>query len=219
MLIVQERSLATAQRKIGLRKGGCLGVVVHTTGAGPWTRAKAHGTSPYKEAIRTYSKRSVYSPHFVICGERGLITQMDSVAKQCWHVGPKGSWRYSLPGWAAGKGFDWWRLRFPDLKSPRGLLNGSLWRDGSANALTIGIEIAPPLEGPRAAWKPACWESLDRMVHWLGQVHSFPVDRYHVFTHSDAHPLARSTKKGSPWDPGPFQWSVKAASDALGFLR
>lgn len=219
MRIEQERSLASKQHKLKLRKRDPLGVILHTTGAGPWKRWEGEPErfpSPFEAALHVYGNVLVYSPHFVVCGETGKAAQLDSVDMRCLHVGSKGSWRYRLSGWDSGRSLEWWHRRFPDIRSPRELLGGRLWRGGSANELTLGIEVSPPLDGPRAPWTDACWATLRLLTAWASKTYDFPLSRYHVFTHSDAHPLARTTKSGRPWDPGPSQWRI---ADAVSRLR
>jgi hypothetical protein len=222
MTIIIEKGVARSVREGKLRPRTIepRGIVVHTTGAGPWTRwNKAPGKfkDPYEAAIYVYERISKYSGHYVICGDTGRITKLVDPMTVAWHVGSKGSWRYKLSSWAHKKGYGWWTTRFKGCKSPRDLLDGALWRFGSANALCIGIEVAPPREGPRAPWSDATWKSLRLLCSHLGKRYGIPVDRYHVFTHSDAHPLARTRKSGAPWDPAPSQWTIGRASIELAF--
>lgn len=198
------------------------GICVHTTGAGPWTRWQKRPDrfeSPYEAARYVYERISKYSGHYLIDGDSGSVCKLVDPMTVAWHVGSKGRWRYSLPGWASEKGLGWWFTRFRGCKSPRDLLDGALWREGSANQLLIGIEVAPPREGPRAEWSPEAWRSLRLMVEHLGKRFGIPADRYHVLTHSDAHPLARTTKSGAPWDPSPRQWTIGKACQELRLLK
>lgn len=210
--------LAYRQKRLPPRKKPVRGVIVHTTGAGPWVRWFKNRTrfrSPYDAARHIYHSISPYCGHYLVCGETGNITQLVPTNVVAWHVGSKRSWRYRLPGWAKNKGFGWWFTRFA-RKGPRGLMDGSLWGEGSANAISVGIEVAPPKAGPRAEWSDECWQSISLLVDRLTSVYQFPRDRFHVVTHSDAHPLARSRKDGSPWDPSPRQWRIGLAIEKLG---
>ncbi len=213
--IVEQRfALAEKQGRLRRRKGDAQGLIIHTTGNGPTRRHLANPEkfpSPYDAALHIYENISPYCGHFLICGETGKIAQLVPLNHSAWHVGSAGAWKYRFPTWAANRGFGWWFVRFPGLTSPRDLLDGTLWRRGSANELTYGVEIAPPLAGPRAPWSHACWDTLDRLISFL----EIPRDRYHVFTHSDAHPLKRVTGKDSPWDPAPKQWMISDASIRL----
>ena len=208
MVAVEQRfALAEKQGRLRRRKKVALGLVIHTTGYGPTRRHLANPEkfpSPFEAALHIYENISPYCGHFLICGETGRIAQMMPLTHVAWHVGSSGAWQYRLSGWSRNKGFGWWHTRFPDCDSPRDLLGGALWRRGSANELTYGVEISPPLADARAPWTDACWDSIDRLVAFL----EVPRDRHYVFTHSDAHPLKRTTKKGSPWDPAPKQWMI-----------
>lgn len=215
MTIVEQRvALAEKQGRLPKRTKDALGLIVHTTGAGPFTRYEKDPErfpSPFDAALHVYENVMPYCGHFLICGETGRIAQLVPLNKVAWHVGSKGAWKYRNPAWSKNKGFGWWHTRFPDVKGPRGLLDGALWRRGSANALTYGVEIAPSLVGARAPWTDACWTTLHRLICHL----DVKPDRYHVFTHSDAHPLRRSNKSGTPWDPGPSQWMIGRAKISL----
>jgi N-acetyl-anhydromuramyl-L-alanine amidase AmpD len=218
MLVEHGRSLAAKQGKLKRRKYAYEGVVVHTTGAGPWVRwrkQQAAFASPFEAALHVYSKVSIYSPHFVVCGTSGEVTQLDPVDQHCFHVGSRATRAYRKNVWTSGKDLEWWFNRFPYISSPAGLLDGNLWTKASANALTVGIEVAPPSSGPRDAWSEECWDSLYGLTAWLCHRNDIPRDRYHVFTHSDAHPLERTTESGAPWDPSPSQWTIGLASEKL----
>lgn len=218
LCIERGMALAVRQGRLQRRTGGIRGIVLHTTGAGPWLRWKRDPelhASPYDAARYIYERISPYSGHYLVDGDTGGVTRLVDVEYRAWHVGSARAWRYKLPGWSVGKGFGWWNTRFPGCSTPRDLLGGALWREGSANDLCIGIEVSPPKMGPRDPWSPACWRSLRNLIRHLGNEHAIPLDRYHVITHSDAHPLARSTKRGSPWDPAPKQWLIGAAIRAL----
>lgn len=216
-----ERGSSKAERlgKLRKRKHGVRGIIVHTTGSGPWVRwnedRERYG-SPFDAAREVYEERSILGPHFLICGETGRILQLCELEDVAQHVGSKGSWRYRFPKWEQKRNFDWWYKRFLSCGSPRDLFSGDLWRRGSANELSIGIELAPPLKGPRAPWSLSAWYALNDLCAVLCSDLGTPRDRYHIITHSDAHPLKRSTSRGRPWDPGRSQWTITEASHYLG---
>lgn len=190
------------------------GVIIHTTGAGPWRRWKTGARtrdghafeSPFEAAEFIFSRIVTTGPHFLVCGDTGDWIRMAPDTAVAWHTGSKGAWKYRLPGWRALRDVTAWTNRWPELKSPRDFLDGNAWRHGSANQLTIGIEVAPPKEGPRQPWSDATWETLARIAHRSADEYEFPVDRYHVLSHSDIHPHARISKTGRLWDPGARQW-------------
>jgi len=222
LVIEQGKALAVRQGLLRARKHDPRGIVIHTTGAGPWVRWNKNPNkfgSPYDAAVYIYERISKYSGHYVVCGDTGFVTKLVDTEVVAWHVGSKGSWVYKLPGWAKGKGFGWYDARFGPGASPRDLLDGALWRQGSANELTIGIEVAPSKDGARAPWSPSAWRALRSLTSHLGKKHGIPLDRYHIITHSDAHPRARTRKSGAPWDPSPAQWMIGNASNELNLLK
>lgn len=215
-----ERGSARAERLGKLRKRKRpRGVILHTTGSGPWTRWNENPDrygSPFEAAREIYEERTDLGPHFLVCAQTGRAVQLCELDRAAQHVGSKGAWKYRLKGWRGDRDFSWWAIRFPGCNSPRDLLGGHLWRKGSANELGIGIELAPPLKGPRAPWTLDAWHTLYGLVRSVCLAHDIPIDRYHVITHSDAHPLKRSTARGRPWDPGRAQWNIAEASHYLG---
>jgi hypothetical protein len=214
MIIEERKALAVRSGLLRPRSVEPRGLVIHTTGSGPWrrydTKPERFG-SPYEAAGYIYERISKYSGHYLVSGDSGAVSRLVHPDLVAWHVGSKGSWRYRLPGWDKNPGLGWWRSRHPGLKSPRGLLDGTLWSPKSANVLTIGIEVSPPREHPRAPWSTETWKALNRLCKHLGNRYGIPIDSQHVLTHSDVHPLARITKAGAPWDPAPRQWTIDNA--------
>jgi len=183
-----------------------IGLIIHTTGSGPWSRQRRYPRfdTPGEAAVYMYERGTHAGPHYVVCGERGTIWQGTPDDHIAWHVGGDRSWVYKAPGW--DRKCKWWKKRWPEYSSPRDLLGGSLWREGSANKLTLGIDVAPPLIGPRAPWTDACWKSLSWLTNKLCLEYGIIHDSEHIFTHSDAHPRKRTTDSGKPWDPAKMQW-------------
>lgn len=210
-------SYASRRGVLRSRSRDAQGLIIHTTGAGPWKRYYERRCAvPSEAACRLYERSMKYSPHYLVCGETGHTTRINSLGLRAMHVGSSGAWQYRRKGWAVGKDLEWWFRRFPYLASPRKLFGGALWTQGSANDVSVGIEVSPPCAGPRHAWTDAAWESLDELVSYLTQLLRIPRDTEHVITHSDAHPLKRVTKGGAPWDPGPGQWRTSDAANRLG---
>lgn len=204
---------------LGSRKGQCrprdnvYAVVVHTTGSGPITRWRNEQADPQKRqqtpfltaVQRVYRMIMTASPHYVI-GQRGECIQVCAEERAAMHVGSAGSASYEDPSWISGM-HEWWAERWPELSSPRELAGGALWRGGSCNANTIGIEVVPPEDDPRAAWSAEAWATLKHLVEDIAGRHQVPFERNYIITHSDAHPVSRTTEaSGLPWDPGPKQW-------------
>lgn len=212
MLVVQTEALGLRQGKYKKRRRPVAGVVVHTTGAGPWNRW--HGnpskfTTPGAAAVHVYQHISPYSGHYVVDGETGGITQTAPENVVALHVGSAGGFKYRWPNWDKLEGMGWWAYRWPELRGPRALLGGKAWAP-RPNEVTVGIEVSPPVDGPRAEWPAACWASLSWLCNGLADRYSIPRNRYFFVGHSDIHPLSR-TAKGQPWDPNPRQWKPGAA--------
>jgi hypothetical protein len=212
-------------------------IVVHTAGAGvvnratkpewAWWRAKwgvRDGDALQATAV-VYSKISDACGHYVI-GQDGKILQLVPESHSAWHVGGKGSRPYFTNEGRClnDPRFDWWRFRWPSLRTPRELGGGFLWEPsvtvppldvklrsrfaiGSCNANSLGVEVVPPIDDPQGPWSADAWLSLTRLVLDICDRHRIAIARETVISHSDAHPLERTTSRGKPWDPSPEQWS------------
>jgi hypothetical protein len=234
---VQRGGLAHRRGKLQKATRAPVAVVVHTTGPGPGRRATDSGQELWrrKHSIRfgdalhaagvIYTEIMEPGPHYVI-GQDGRILQFVPESYAAWHVGGAGSRPYfTRPDTCLGASqFDWWRKRWPAMKTPRDLAGGHLWDPadehlpwvdrlragmplGSCNINTIGIEVVPQTHNAQGPWREPAWESLVRLVLDICQRHQIPVVKECVISHSDAHPLARTNALGRPWDPGIAQWS------------
>ena len=221
-----------------------VAIVVHTTGAGPWRRLteprfarwRRRNGDPrdtYESAIRIYQSVTTAGPHYVVGQEAGQIAQLCPEDLCAWHVGGKGGSAYARPRakWLTSEA-RWWELHWPHLQSPRQLADGQMWTPygakvgarvawtqwragGSVNANSIGIEVACPPDDPRAPWSDAAWSSLVEVIHDIAIRHAIPTTRDRIVSHSDTHPLARSTG-GWPWDPSTRQWTWRRYSQISG---
>lgn len=184
------------------------GVVYHSTGPGPWRRhikdPKKHPT-PLDAAIFIYEHLTDAGPHFVI-DQKGAALSLCSPLYAAWHVG-KGRWvkgtsaaQYwsKRQAWAKNPKYDWWFQRFTTLSSPTELMGGKLWRNGSANQNTIGIEIVPHSD-TRQPFTLECLRTLHRICKGLSEDYGFPFDPKHIISHCEAHPITRTGKFG-PYD-------------------
>lgn len=210
--------LLVAQGKARKRTAPPVAIVIHTTGGGPvkrvvsdtyatWrARWPAAAVSPFEAACWVFTAASPASGHYVV-GQAGECVQVVPEDLIAWHVGAKDAERYSLPlsGWCAPD-LRWWPERWPGLSSPVELAGGRLWRGGSCNGASIGIEVAPSVDDPTGPWSDACWRTLVALVSEICLRREIPCMRTHVVTHSDAHPYAR-TARGRPWDPSEAAWS------------
>lgn len=212
-------------------------VVVHTTGAGPVRRAteRIHAGfrakydvregDAFHAAVALYARVMNACGHYVV-GQQGEIVQLVPESHAAWHVGGAGSRPYfTRPGdWHRGSKMAWWVARWPGYESPRGLGGGHLWDPpheelpphrrvlagmpiGSCNMNTIGIEVVPPLANPTAPWSAEAWDALTRLILDVCARNAIPLKRDRVISHSDAHPLERTTASGRAWDPSSSQWS------------
>lgn len=208
-LVIQE------YQSLGLKRGkykpraSYSAIVVHTTGAGLIRRWRKQGkrfneSSPFETAIRVYTRMMNAGPHYVV-GQGGELAQVCPEYLAAWHVGSRNSGRYSGRVWGT-QNTTWWRRRWPQFESPHELAGGKLWDGGSCNDNSIGIEVVPPAHDPKGAWSDECWETLLRLILDISDRKGIPVDRFHVISHSDAHPRARSSR-GLPWDTPPRQWT------------
>lgn len=196
--------LALRQNRLRPRNGPIRGIVIHTTGSGPDRRSAASPErfpTPYEAAMHIYTKITPYCGHFLLDGETGHVTSLVPPETVAWHVSSKGGRSYR---WRYWKKPLWWENRWPHLKSPRQFMGGYAWKP-SVNRATIGIEIVGPPGRPRGPWSDAAWARLFALTHNLSHFYGFPMNRTTVVTHSDIHPLSR-TSRGAPWDPGFAQW-------------
>lgn len=201
-------------------------IIVHTTGAGVLRRFREEGlahedTTPLDTAVRIYSRimgasSGFAAPHYVV-GQDGRCVQVCRETFAAHHVGAVTEFGfrrlaakrlYALPTVVWSAGCKWWFERWPHVRSPLDLAGGQLWAGGSCNRNTIGVEVVPPdVDRPsEEPWSPACWETLRELLPDISERRHIPWEREHIITHSDAHPVARSTK-GRAWDPPSSQWS------------
>lgn len=198
-----------------------VAIVLHTTGSGVLDRwgsersdPRLRRDTPWGTAVYSVYANMKYGPHYVV-GQEGQCAQVCPEDIVAWHVSSSGIRRYRKRRWGQGT-CNWWRDRWPAFRSPAELANGELWAGGSCNENAIGIEVVAPRDNARGPWSDACRETLGRLVRDLASRHQIPVDPEFVLTHSDAHPLDRTTDSGRPWDPGPRQW---VGPDAVTRLR
>jgi hypothetical protein len=191
-------------------------IIIHTTGRGPADRLTDYGraiwrsnhpelTDTFQVAEWLYTKAMMDVAH-VLVGQNGERVRLVPDEYCGRHVGVAKSQAYASRTWANAGPMRWWKERWPMHVSPRALAGGNLWTVGSANQISLGLEVACPLQNPTGPWSDAAWHALCKTVAEWAEAHSIPIAQDYVFTHSDAHPVAR-TAKGKPYDPGPLQWS------------
>lgn len=220
-------------------------IIIHTTGNGPnrrYANLKERARYSYIDPLdvatrRLYGSMMKAGPHYVY-DATGRRVQVCPESLAAWHVGSRGSNPYSRPNgaWAVPGEHDWWFERWGKygLTSPFELATGTAWtlprdtkpfrmgiRTGfakhSCNDNAIGKEVIPDPERPRGPWSNKLWESLAEGVVECAERNHIPLSPLHIFTHSDAHPLARSSLNQG-WDTVPAQWSWKRFSEVAGII-
>ena len=207
--MIQHRALGWRKGYWKPRRREPVAVVWHTTGAGILRkyrrlRRRLGWASPFECALHQFTRNQKAGPHFVV-GQRGEVEQIAPLDVVAWHVGRRKGWQYGVPGagrWWGDPRFQWWRDRWDPLVSPTQLAGGKLWRAGRCNENTIGVEVVPPTEDPTGPWSREAWEAIADLARSL----PVKIDPYHQISHSDAHPIARTTRSGAPWDPSPRAW-------------
>lgn len=237
-------SLGYRKRKFEPRMREPVAIVVHTTGGGiarrlkepqfaKWRANVGFPRDTFECAIRVYQSVSEACGGYAVGQERGQIAQLVPDGECAWHVGGKlgAIYRHPRARWMTPNE-RWWGERFPGLESPRQLADGELWQKyghstslrvmwnqflggGSVNANTIGIEVACPLEQPAGEWSDAAWENLAELIADIGNRYSIPIDRHHVMSHAEAHPIARSAN-GKPWDTNEHQFTWRRFAEVAG---
>jgi hypothetical protein len=212
-------------------------VVVHTTGFGPIRRATERKFAGWRlrwgvtegdalqATVALYTHVMTASAHYVV-GQDGTIVQVVPESHCAWHVGGNRSRAYfTNPAHCLDdRRYLWWRVRWQGMQTPRELGGGRLWDPpreqlgilsqlragmpiGSCNANSVGIEVVPDHRNPAGPWSAEAWDAVARLVLDVCARNDIPVRKDRVISHSDAHPLSRTTPSGKPWDPWSAQWS------------
>ena len=217
-----------------------VATVIHTTGAGPVTRATSMDrkwvrwrtrtgiVDPFEAALWIY-ENMVAGPHFVIGQQLGQIAQVCPLDLCAWHVGGRYGRAYANGKWRKRRDVSWWAGRWPGLTSPRQFAAGQLWTPyrrktsarvalaslgGSVNANTWGIEVVPSKHDTRGPWSDAAWANLIALLVPLSRLNGLPLRRDRLLTHSDCNPLARSARE-LPWDTTPAQFTFGQFQERL----
>lgn len=196
------------------------GFVTHTTGRNVHKRALQWGKTPYEAARQIYRNMSA-GPHYLLDWDGSRLCQTCPEELAAWGVGSKNSNFYNNPKWATSKWIrtrmglrdpSWWLTRFPELRSPFDLACGEIWRGNpggkpSCNLNVVHVEIIPPPDnGP---WPDGLWKRLAQVGDDVLTRRGIALDPQRNLSHSEAHPISRSTRSGLPWDPTNRQWSFK----------
>jgi len=204
-------------------------VIIHHTGVGILGRFKRDKdrfgwTIPIQAAIHAYTRIMASSGHYVI-GHEGQVVQFVPENYSAWHAGYGGRRRRSRlgewfaktkytrklgkrPRWVCRRDgrFDWWDVRW---RLRQGITSPLAWfPDLDTNGHTIGIEL---LSTPRhEPFTSIQLRSLRTLVVDICMDYGIPIDNHHILTHSDANPLARTTRRGVPYDPPASKYSFQA---------
>ena len=214
------------RKRIFAPRASVSAVVIHTTGSGVIRRWKKQGPrfkekTPFDTAVRIYTRLMKAGGHYVV-GQDGQVVQLVPEHLAAWHVGSRKA-RLYRGRWMRPK-YQWWADRWKGYDSPLELIGGDLWRPydkdasvdwrtrwisrhGSCNANTIGIEVVPPIDDPKSSWSDSCWRSIALLTADICYRSSLPIERGRILSHSDAHPISRTTRSGRPWDPWADQFS------------
>jgi hypothetical protein len=118
------------------------GVLFHTTGNGIPAKAVAESIHVLEAAVRVYTAMRE-GPHLIVppCGRVLQVRNFESVA---WHAGVSEAQRLlflhePIERWGLlPPGLEWWRKRWPGVKSPQ-----HLYPTSSPNLAYLGVEMVP----------------------------------------------------------------------------
>jgi hypothetical protein len=186
-----------------------FGVMLHTTGRGVLDAAKARGITPMEWAIRVYTARGAFFPHYVvqdkvawqIADERERAAHCGLPAMQRAHY-MNGSWRRAV----SPEGLALWNHRWPGVRCPP-----MLYPSRYPNEDYIGIEIIPQPDATFSADSIATAATLTadilrrHGVKWAVNVDPKDdkkvIGTRQIVGHEDIEPLERWDAIGG-WDPG-----------------
>ena len=207
------------QDTINRTKPKPYGIMVHTTGRGLLDSAKKEKLSPLAMAIKLYTQRKGYGPHYVLDQDGDLI-QIADERERMGHAGVttaerklylSGAWKKGLSKVALIRWTERWALDSDGYASP-----SLLYPSSSPNNDYIGVELIP---NAKATFSDRQYELLNAFVEDFEKRHALqirlpgvelPTPR--LLGHEDVEPLTRWDAKGG-WDPGSlraaprFDWS------------
>lgn len=205
-----------------------FGVCIHSTGSGIPEKATKQNIGILDATISTYKGMAAadgVGPHYAIVPD-GTLIQFRAENEVAYHAATSLAERNSyLSGhWdtdnrLAANVVSWWKLRWPNFKSPQ-----HLYPTKSPNFSYIGIELVPCGSHMQNSWTPAFgipatpvgrytaqqYQRLAILVTDIGKAWHFP-DGWHrsnrLVGHEDVNPITRPG-----WDPGAmlghFSWSL-----------
>lgn len=180
------------------RRSSTSRLVYHTTGRNlPRTILSRTGLEPgtraFDDAVVNWY-RSTGQPYFgnYLVGTSGAVYELATPDTWCQHAASLTAEEVASAPPA------WWKTRWPHLRHPTDLLNGS----PHINATSLGIDLVPHpgLELPDIHL-PATLTAAAALGRSLASTYGLTVGPHHHLGHEDVDPWSRSTP-GKPWDPG-----------------
>lgn len=193
-------------------------VVVHTTGIGVIQRAEesdGRWADGFERAVWVYEHAMPASPHYVI-GPGGEVVQTNRLDSAAWHTGSKNykllrqQWRTQswvekqvwYPEWRERSLYAYYR---PD--------HIGVWKGGSVNNVSIGIEVVP--KDKTGVFSEESVETLQDLFDRLQHMMVWP-NGMAVYSHSVLDPIGRSRQDGTLWDPPEGPRVRRAIAETLG---
>lgn len=177
-------------------------VVYHTTGRSLPRAVRASsglesglevGTRAFDDAVVAWYHSSGM-PYFgcYLVGTSGTIYELAPPGTWCQHAASLTTVEM------ASEPPTWWRERWPHLRHPTDLLNGS----PHINVASLGIDLVPDpdLQLPDIH-RPATIAAAIALGRSLAATYGLSLEAHHHLGHEDADPWSRSNARG-PWDPG-----------------
>lgn len=184
-------------KQLPAREQAVLATLMHTTGRGlakVAARSGAPGTRAYDDAALAWYRASGWSYYGTyLVGSTGVVFELAPPALRCWHAaGLK-------KNYTSRRHHAWWRARWPHVADPTALVGRY------PNAVTIGIDLLPGLDG---GFSPAQLSAAAALVRRLHIKHDLPLKRRFILGHEDVDPVRRGKRNGG-WDPGRrFDWAA-----------
>jgi len=212
------------------RKKAPLGVIIHTPGI-TFIRKQRDAlgdkctSKRLQEACAVAFDERPYQPNIIIGYDKVYL--LEDTDHRPMHAGSlKGSvyardWRqWAKPlggkGWELHKRdghvvYDWWDKVYSERANPTKVFP---WGANPNDA--VGIDLLPdPSTNTFSDWQLSV---LEMVVASLARLHEFPIDKFHVVSHSYASPCERGTVKrrgeivGVHWDPKNFDFDHVAVA-------
>lgn len=173
-------------------------IVYHTTGRNlpKAVRDRTNlepGSRAFDDAVvRWYQSSGM--PYFgaYLVGTSGVIFELATPGTWCQHAASLTAEE------VASTPPSWWRDRWPQLRHPTDLLQGS----PHINVSSLGVDLVPHPDGQLPdLHTPATLAAAARLGRHLAAAYGLTLEARHHVGHEDVDPWSRSTNN-RPWDPG-----------------